>query len=287
MSIIRHCRECNTAFSVKSKCDPKKFCGLSCSTINKNKTAKEKKILEYLKNPTLCKKCNSIIDYDHSSNQFCSHSCCATYNNLLRGPRSQKSKDKTSATLKGKPTTKKQIVSVSKNKTKIICVRVKHSPVVLYCPICRNLFVVPYTKRKQKTCSVKCKNISIGRQMKNYIAITPLHKLNRSPIKRSYMEKSFEDWLITKGMKHSLHGYLYEIRFRNKISKKNWRADFVFPKQRIIVELDGTQHNAADREKLDIIRDEFLVSRGWQVIRISHAEYKAKTKEQMLIDLLF
>ena len=39
------------------------------------------RIEEYGKNPKLCKKCKNPIEYDKQRNQFCSHSCAASYNN--------------------------------------------------------------------------------------------------------------------------------------------------------------------------------------------------------------
>lgn len=149
MSIYRQCCECDSEFSVKFNYDPKKFCGLSCSTINKNKISKEKKILEYLKSPKLCKQCNSIIDYDIRVNKFCGHSCSAEFNNPLRPTRSKESRNKTSKTLKNKPTTKKIIKTIidptTKQKINITSrKRFKHSPVLLCCSICQCLFVESY-----------------------------------------------------------------------------------------------------------------------------------------------
>jgi len=45
---------------------------------------KQKRIESYNKNPKLCSQCLSPIIYDKRNNKFCSKSCSATYNNLLR-----------------------------------------------------------------------------------------------------------------------------------------------------------------------------------------------------------
>ena len=37
---------------------------------------------EYNKNPKLCKNCDCIIEWKNKRNDFCSHSCAASYNNL-------------------------------------------------------------------------------------------------------------------------------------------------------------------------------------------------------------
>ena len=44
----------------------------------------EARIQEYLKNPTKCKFCKSILPYEKRSNKFCNTSCAASFNNKLR-----------------------------------------------------------------------------------------------------------------------------------------------------------------------------------------------------------
>lgn len=256
--IYRNCCECGSEIQILCN-DPKIFCNLSCSSKNSGRILAERAIQKYSNSPKFCTQCNCTLPYSKKSNKFCSHSCSAIHSNKKRKARSQASRNKISTALKGK---------------------IKMCP-VSWCKVCKTQI----RKRNIKTCSVECKNKLHSNHMKNYITTHPMHKFNRSPLKRSWMETSFEEWLISHGMKHSLHGYLYEIRFRNKLTKKNWRADYVFPKKRLIIELDGTHHN--ERKELDIIRDEYLKSRGWNVLRVTHAEYKKKIKEQMIYDLLF
>jgi very-short-patch-repair endonuclease len=47
---------------------------------------------------------------------------------------------------------------------------------------------------------------------------------------------------------------------------------------------DGTHH--LERKELDDVRDNHLINRGWEVIRISHSEYQKKTKEQLIREKL-
>lgn len=47
-------------------------------------------ILEYNKNPKLCKCCNTIINYDNKQKKFCNSSCAAKYNNANRSYESAK-----------------------------------------------------------------------------------------------------------------------------------------------------------------------------------------------------
>lgn len=44
----------------------------------------KKRVVEYLKNPKLCKNCDSIIPYKKKENKFCNHKCSATFHNQRR-----------------------------------------------------------------------------------------------------------------------------------------------------------------------------------------------------------
>lgn len=45
---------------------------------------KKKRIVKYNKNPKICKNCKSVIPYEKRINNFCSHKCCATFNNAVK-----------------------------------------------------------------------------------------------------------------------------------------------------------------------------------------------------------
>jgi very-short-patch-repair endonuclease len=59
------------------------------------------------------------------------------------------------------------------------------------------------------------------------------------------------------------------IKFRRQYPLGPFIADFACPSDRIVVELDGSQHaeNASDRR-----RDADLASQGWRVLRFWNAE---------------
>jgi len=105
------------------------------------------------------------------------------------------------------------------------------------------------------------------------------YQLGRNP---SYMERTFTQWLISKGVKRSLHGFLTEVHFYNREVNKNGFCDFVFPTLRLIIELDGNHHER--RRDLDKLRDLYLQSRGWRVKRITHKEYRRKTRLKEIED---
>lgn len=50
----------------------------------KKKNIRQLNILHYNQNPTYCKQCDSVIDYDRRHNNFCCQSCAGTYNNARK-----------------------------------------------------------------------------------------------------------------------------------------------------------------------------------------------------------
>lgn len=95
---------------------------------------------EYLKKPSLCKKCSNVLPYEKRKNAFCTKSCAVTFNNLGRH-RSESSKAKTSASLKGR-----------KNPYVVTPLRKKQDPVLHTCRICRSEKKVDFIHRNRTTC---------------------------------------------------------------------------------------------------------------------------------------
>ena len=99
--------------------------------------------------------------------------------------------------------------------------------------------------------------------------------------KRSWMELCFEKWLCENHFEH----WETEKHFWNSETRKNYYADFCFESKKLIVELDGNQH--LKTKELDAIRDCYLNSLGYTVIRISHKEFKERYfSNKGFIDLL-
>jgi very-short-patch-repair endonuclease len=66
-------------------------------------------------------------------------------------------------------------------------------------------------------------------------------------------------------------GRLHGLKFRRQIAfSANYVADFVHPKSRLIIELDGSQH--ADQAAYDERRTRFFESQGYRVIRFWNNE---------------
>lgn len=97
--------------------------------------------------------------------------------------------------------------------------------------------------------------------------------------KKSYMEVSFGKWLNDRNI-----SFDDEVHFRNNELNKNYFVDFLFEDKKLIIELDGNQHE--NRKEHDDERDKFLTKLGYNVFRITHKEYREKTKLEMVEQLL-
>ena len=98
----------------------------------------------------------------------------------------------------------------------------------------------------------------------------PLNRKNLGRHKRSWMELTFKQYLND----NNIVGWKSEIHFWNDLLKKNYFPDFIFEDQKLIIELDGTQHRKTVEK--DAIRDQWFASRGYRVIRIPHPEFKER-----------
>ena len=98
----------------------------------------------------------------------------------------------------------------------------------------------------------------------------PGNRKNYGRHKKSWMEMCFEKWLGD----NKIEGWESEKHFRNLVENKNYFSDYCFEDKKLIIELDGTQHlKTIEKDK---IRDEFLSSLGYKVIRISHKNFKER-----------
>ena len=63
---------------------------------------------------------------------------------------------------------------------------------------------------------------------------------------------------------------LMDLGFRRQFPIGNFIVDFACPQKRIIVELDGSQHNEPDALRYDMARTGFLEKSGWTVLRFAN-----------------
>jgi very-short-patch-repair endonuclease len=135
--------------------------------------------------------------------------------------------------------------------------------------------------RQGKTCSPACKGTLLSTSISNAIASGRHNPINnRGRGKQSYLEKSFQEWLIQYNVEH-----ITEQPFKRIDKVKTYFADFYFPTLNLIIELDGTQH--LKTVEYDQDRDAYITSTyGVRIIRVSHKEYISKTRVDEIKQLL-
>lgn len=237
---------CHKLFVVKPGTHGK-YCSLSCGTSHRNQKTLINNLVIYNNNPLYCKGCNNILPYNSRANIFCNHSCSATYNNPNRNYSSF---------------------------NKICRQKIKYTK-INQCVICNKFH--PGTR---KTCSTQCFSKHHSNQIQKAIKNGFNPSLNRGRGKQSYLESSFEQWLIL----NNILNYESEKHFYNSENRKNYYVDFFFSSLNFAIELDGSQHNNTVMQ--DTIRDNYLNSVGIEVLRISHKDYQNKTYEKFILDKL-
>jgi very-short-patch-repair endonuclease len=63
---------------------------------------------------------------------------------------------------------------------------------------------------------------------------------------------------------------LAKLGFRRQVPMGNYIADFVAHSRKIVVELDGESHDFVSRVRHDALRDRWLTSRGYRVLRFTN-----------------
>lgn len=231
------------------------------------------KIQHYDQNPSHCAQCKSTLEYKKRKNKFCSSSCAATFNNTGR-VRSDESKKALSVIMRHLHA-RDPLLGTKSIRSGPANARYKdgrYIPKLRNCLGCNTQF-----HSARKTCSRECL-IAWNRRRASENLRKNRHKY-QGPHLRSYMEKSFAEWLDAKHITKGVYGYMEQVHFKHKVDgrTKNGWADFVFVSRRLIIELDGTHHR--NRVEFDKVRDEYLATkRGYNVIRITHREYQRQTR---------
>jgi hypothetical protein len=141
----------------QNEVQPKRtYCSLTCRNVYVNKhlrsydkfklTYKQRrdtKIEQYLLNPTKCKNCNSVLEYDKKDNQYCNASCNMKVNNPVFTETEQQ---------------RKEINLKISNKVKELLIKqgIAVGPFTLICKQCETPFV--HEHKTIKFCSDKCRS---------------------------------------------------------------------------------------------------------------------------------
>ena len=93
--------------------------------------------------------------------------------------------------------------------------------------------------------------------------------------KKSYSEEFFEKFLININLKKNKDFYR-ETPF------EKFRADFYFPKIKLVIEIDGRQHQYLNRQRSDREKDKLLIQKyNLEVFRITWHELYVDTKSKL------
>lgn len=113
--------------------------------------------------------------------------------------------------------------------------------------------------RKKETCSEICaKKLTGSRAAKTMKVRGTFSGWHNRKGERSYPEHYFEDVFKNEG----ITGWIPD----KKVGR--WFIDFAFNDKMIALEIDGKQHKYPDRAESDRLKDEYLKSQGWKVIRV-------------------
>ena len=189
-----------------------------------------------------CLQCDKDL---FTSKKFCSLSCATTYNNAR--------KDYSKIKPGPKPGFKPKYTKIKQ------------------CEVCEK-----FHPGSGRSCSKKCKSSILSMAANKRIDNGWNPQENRCRSKPSFLEKSFEEWLIS--INHS--NYIRNKTFR--CGKKIYYGDFFFPNKNILIELDGNQHQESidyDRLRDQHIKDYYNVS----TIRITYKEYMEKSKIDIIL----
>ena len=205
-------------------------------------------VQKYNLNPKRCEHCNQPISYEKKKNRFCSSSCSTSFNNSKRDY----------ATFRSGPPR-----GFRPPYTK-----------VKQCSVCSK-----WHSRKGISCSTSCKSVLQSRAVRKRIDNGWNPQQNRNRSTPSFLEKSFEAWLISN---HS-PPFIKEKTFR--CHDKTFFGDFFFPSVNLLIELDGKQHvQQADYDKH---RDDLIFKyHNVTTFRISYREFVTKSKYNQVCSLL-
>ena len=87
---------------------------------------------------------------------------------------------------------------------------------------------------------------------------------NAKSMRKSMTDAELKLWNAVRA--HRLMG----LGFRRQVPIDRYIVDFACPQHRIIVEVDGSQHNDPDALRYDMERTGFLEHSGWTVLRFTN-----------------
>jgi very-short-patch-repair endonuclease len=112
----------------------------------------------------------------------------------------------------------------------------------------------------------------ISKTLKKLIKNKKIKRWNIKRKNKSYAENFFYQFLINNGFK-------YKNDFFTEFPFSLYRADFFFPRKKLVIEIDGQQHLEKERRLSDLKKDKHLSNLGIKVFRISWLNIFHNSKE--------
>lgn len=192
----------------------------------------------------ICEHCGKTHEGTYGSGRFCSMLCARSFS-------TKQKRNDINARVSDK-LTKKRLYS---------------------CVICSSIFEP--SSKGNRVCSTECKSLSkqiAGKKAYNTMMLNGNHngwksRLGKQP---SYPEQYFIDLFTIE----NINDYVREFQV------DKWFIDFAFVDAKIAIEIDGKQHEYAERKIKDEEKDFHLINNGWTVLRIKwHNPRTNKGKE--------
>jgi hypothetical protein len=203
---------------------------------------KDKSIKQYLKNPKYCLSCTTVIPYDKKQNNFCNHSCSATYLN----PRREYVLSK-----KGLENIK---ISNLKRKKSIV----KQFDNV--CTVCNIEFIS--LKTRKKTCSDICRKRSFSNNAKKN-KLGGNHNKNAfwyiSPIAgKVWLESSYERKVAEELDFHNIKWERPKFtNYKDDIGEdRKYYGDFYLKEYKVYLDPKNNFLQIQDKRKIEIVQQQ-------------------------------
>jgi very-short-patch-repair endonuclease len=99
-----------------------------------------------------------------------------------------------------------------------------------------------------------------------HVAVSEQQRQRAKHLRRAMTRAEILQWRYLKA--HHLDG----ISFRRQVPMGRYVADFVCHTAHLIVELDGETHDFDARQQHDAVRDAWLASRGYMILRFANEQ---------------
>jgi hypothetical protein len=221
---------------------------------------KQERIQIYNKNPTLCTNCECSLEYEKKNNKFCSNSCATSYNNRIRGKRSDKTKKQISSTVKKyysiqENKNKLRSYAIKGNEIKTNLIKIEYNKSPNKCNVCSA--VLPYERRNKKTCSYECRIIACT-QNRTYQngSRKPIWYFNKYQNKSVLLDSSWEVRIAK--LLDELQIYWirpYPMKWSDGTKDRYYYPDFYLKDYNLYLDPKNPYCMELDKYKMEVISD--------------------------------